>query len=242
MIDEIQKGELDQINQTKDKMFLIIGHDLRGPVGNLKSLIEMLLEDEEIVQNQSLLDTFNVFMKSIQSVSDLLENLLLWAKSQKGEVSFNPESISINTIVNKNLQLFRTIADHKGINLRVDMIGNFDVFADKNMLMTVVRNILSNAIKYTPHGGTISIKVERDDQFYTVSIQDTGIGFDKETAHKILDTKNFYTTVGTNNEAGSGLGLLLSKEFIERNGGRIWAESIPDHGATFYFTVPVSNF
>ena len=209
---EKQKEELNQINKTKDKMFLIVGHDLRGPVGNLKSLIEMLLEDEEVVKSKSLMETFSIFMKSIQSVGDLLE------------------------------QLFKTIADHKGIKLNVDMPDYYDVFADKNMLMTVVRNILSNAIKYTPKNGNISIKVEKENQFYKVTIKDSGIGFNDETAKKILDANSFYTTVGTNNEAGSGLGLLLSKEFVERNGGQIWAESKPDQGAYFYFTVPVANF
>ncbi len=239
---EKQKKELDNINKTKDKMFLIIGHDLRGPIGNLKSLIEMLLEDEEIASNKSLLETFSIFMKSVQSVSDLLENLLLWAKSQRNEISFSPENISINTIINRNLQLFRTIADHKGIKLNARMADNYDVFADKNMLMTVVRNIISNSIKYTPTGGSINIAIEHDNQYNKVIIKDTGVGFDEETAHKILDTKNFYTTSGTNNEVGSGLGLLLSKEFVEMNGGKIWAESTPGMGATFYFTVPVSNF
>ncbi len=239
---ERQKSELDKINKTKDKMFLIIGHDLRGPIGNLKSLIEMLLEDDEIVKDKSLFETFNIFMKSVQSVSDLLENLLLWAKSQRNEIVFSPENISINSVINRNLQLFRTIADHKGIQLDVKMDDNYDVFADKNMIMTVVRNIISNAIKYTPRGGSIEIKLEREIQFNKITIKDTGVGFDEETAHKIFDAKNFYTTSGTNNEAGSGLGLLLSKEFIEVNGGKIWAESNPGKGATFYFTVPVSNF
>ncbi len=239
---EKQKEELDNTNKTKDKMFLIVGHDLRGPIGNLKALIEMLLEDEEIAQDKNLLETFNIFMKSVQSVSDLLENLLLWAKSQRGEISFSPENISINTIIKRNLQLFRTIADHKGIKLTVKMDDNFDVLADKNMLMSVVRNIISNAIKYTPRGGSIDIFVERGAQFHKVSIKDTGIGFDNKTAGKIFDTASFYTTSGTNNEAGSGLGLLLSKEFVERNGGEIWAESKPGKGATFFFTTPVSNF
>ena len=239
---EKQKAELDKINKTKDRMFLIISHDLRGPIGNLKSIIEMLLEDEEIIQNKSLLETFGVFMKSVQSVGDLLENLLLWAKSQRGDINFDPENITLNTVINRNLQLFKSIADIKGIEFQIDMDDSFEVFADKNMLLTIVRNIISNAIKYTPKKGKITIKVERDTQFNKVSISDTGIGFDKNTANKIFDTKSFYTTVGTNNEAGSGLGLLLCKEFTELNGGEIWAESEPSKGAKFFFTVPVSNF
>jgi signal transduction histidine kinase len=107
--------------------------------------------------------------------------------------------------------------------------------------MTVVRNIISNAIKYTPRSGNIEIEVQQDSQFYKVSIKDSGVGFDNETAVKIFDTASFYTTNGTNNESGSGLGLLLSKEFVEKNGGKIWAESKPEKGATFYFTIPISK-
>ncbi len=236
-----QKEELDRINKTKDKMFLIIGHDLRGPIGNLKSLIEMLLEDEDITNDKNLVETFSIFMKSVQSVSDLLENLLLWAKSQRNEVVFSPENINLNTVINRNVQLFRTIADLKGIKLSIDMENNYDVFVDKNMIMTVFRNIISNAIKFTSRRGSIDIKVLEEDKNYKVSIKDSGIGFDEETANKIFDTRNFYTTAGTNNEAGSGLGLLLCKEFIELNRGKIWAESVPDEGATFYFTLPQSR-
>ncbi len=236
-----QKQELDNINKTKDKMFLIIGHDLRGPIGNLKSLIEMLLEDEEVSKDKSLFETFTIFMKSVQSVSDLLENLLLWAKSQRNEIGFNPENISINSVINRNLQLFRAVADHKGVDFKFDLKENYDVFADKNMLMTVVRNLISNAIKYTPKNGSIHLAVERESNFHKIIISDSGIGFDEETANKIFDTKNFYTTSGTNNEAGSGLGLLLSKEFVEISGGKIWADSHPGQGATFYFTIPVAD-
>jgi signal transduction histidine kinase len=238
---EKQKKELDNINKTMDKMFLIIGHDLRGPIGNLKSLIEMLLEDEEVTKDKSLFETFSIFMKSVQSVIDLLENLLLWAKSQRNEISFQPENLNINNVVNRNLQLFRTIADHKGVKLIVKTESDFNVFADKNMLMTVVRNIISNAIKYTPTGGFIEIKVELENDFSKITIKDSGVGFSSEIAKKIFDTKNFYTTSGTNNEVGSGLGLLLSKEFVELNGGKIWAESEPEKGASFYFTLPISK-
>jgi len=237
-----QKEELSRTNATKDKMFLIIGHDLRGPIGNLRALIEMLLEDEEIASNQNLKEVFNVFFKSIQSVSDLLENLLLWAKSQRGELNFQPEKVCLNTIIHKNLQLFKTIADHKNISLTAELKSSYDVYADVNMIMTVLRNIISNAIKYTSSGGSIFITVDNENShYYKVTIQDSGIGFDKKTAAEIFNSKKFYTTSGTNNETGSGLGLILCKEFIELNDGKIWAESEPDHGTVFYFTLPVAS-
>lgn len=238
---EKQKEELSKINATKDKMFLIIGHDLRGPIGNLRSLIEMLLDDEEVVNNQNLKDVFNVFFKSIQSVSDLLENLLLWAKSQRGELNFNPEKVRLNTVIHKNLQLFKTIADHKNISLKAELDSDYDVYVDVNMIMTVLRNIISNALKFTSSGGKILIRVFNEKKYYKVTVTDTGIGFDKNTGKQIFNTKNFYTTFGTNNETGSGLGLILCKEFVEINGGEIWAESVPDRGTVFYFTLPVAS-
>jgi signal transduction histidine kinase len=238
---EKQKEELSKINATKDKMFLIIGHDLRGPIGNFRSLIEMLLEDEEVVNNQNLKDVFNVFFKSIQSVSDLLENLLLWAKSQRGELNFNPEKVRLNTVIHKNLQLFKTIADYKNISLKAELDSDYDVYVDVNMIMSVIRNIISNALKFTSSGGKIFIQVFNEKKYYKVTVMDTGIGFDKNTGKQIFNTKNFYTTFGTNNETGSGLGLILCKEFVEINGGEIWAESVPDKGTVFYFTLPVAS-
>jgi len=238
---EKQKEELSKINATKDKMFLIIGHDLRGPIGNLRSLIEMLLDDEEIVNNHNLKDVFNVFFKSIQSVSDLLENLLLWAKSQRGELNYQPEIVRLNSIIHKNLQLFKTIADHKNISLKAELNSDYDVYVDVNMIMSVLRNIISNALKYTSSGGFVSIAVDKKEQFCKVAVKDTGIGFNEKTAKEIFNSQKFFTTSGTNNEVGSGLGLILCKEFVERNRGEIWAESVPDKGTVFYFTLPVAS-
>ncbi|HSH50804.1 MAG TPA: tetratricopeptide repeat-containing sensor histidine kinase [Bacteroidales bacterium] len=238
---EKQKEELARINTTKDKMFLIIGHDLRGPIGNLRSLIEMLLDDEEIVNNDNLKDIFNVFFKSIQSVSDLLENLLLWAKSQRGELNYQPEVARLNSIIHKNLQLFKTIADHKNILLKAELESDYDVYVDVNMIMTVLRNIISNALKFTSSRGSILVRVYNEKKYCKVSVTDTGIGFDKNTGKQIFNTKNFYTTYGTNNETGSGLGFILCKEFVEINGGKIWAESVPNKGTVFYFTLPVAS-
>lgn len=233
-----QKDELKRLNLTKDKMFLIIGHDLRGPVGSLISLIEVLLSEEEISKNKSLVNTFNIFMKSVQSINDLLENLLFWARSQRGDVTYVPEKLNLNLIIEKTLLIFRGVADTKEIRLNTSVSEEYNVFADKNMLTLIVRNLLSNAIKYTPKGGLIDINVIRENGTIIFSIKDTGVGFDKEIADKIFQNDAFYTTVGTNNEKGSGLGLILCKEFVERMNGKIWAESNPGSGSTFYFAIP----
>lgn len=235
-----QKEELKRLNLAKDKMFLIIGHDLRGPVGSLVSLIEVLLSEEEISSNKSLVNTFNVFMKSVQSINDLLENLLFWARGQRGEVAYVPEKLNLNLIVEKNLLVFKGIADSKDISLNATILEEFNVFADKNMLTLIVRNLLSNAIKYTPKGGSIDIEIVKKNNYLLFSIKDTGIGFNQDVAEKIFRTDTYYTTAGTNNEKGSGLGLILCKEFVTTMNGTIWAESNPGQGSTFFFTIPYS--
>ncbi|MGE0087847.1 MAG: ATP-binding protein [Bacteroidales bacterium] len=236
-----QKEELKRLNLAKDKMFLIIGHDLRGPVGSLVSLIEVLLSEEEISSNKSLVNTFNVFMKSVQSINDLLENLLFWARGQRGEVAYVPEKLNLNLIVEKNLLVFKGIADSKDISLNTSILEEFNVYADKNMLTLIVRNLLSNAIKYTQKGGSVDIKIIQKENNLQFSIKDTGIGFNQDVAEKIFRTDTYYTTTGTNNEKGSGLGLILCKEFVTMMNGTIWAESNPGLGSTFYFTIPYKN-
>jgi len=235
---EKQRDELKRLNLTKDKMFLIIGHDLRGPVGSLISLIEVLLAEEEISSNKSLVNTFNIFMKSVQSINDLLENLLFWARSQRGDVTYVPEKLNMNLIIEKNLLVFKGIADSKELTLNTSLTEEFNVFADKNMLTLIVRNLLSNAIKYTSKGGNIDINITRENGTIKFSVSDTGVGFDQEIAEKIFKNDSFYTTIGTNNEKGSGLGLILCKEFVLKMGGEIWAESTPEKGSTFFFTIP----
>ena len=235
---EKQRDELKRLNLTKDKMFLIIGHDLRGPVGSLISLIEVLLAEEEISSNKSLVNTFNIFMKSVQSINDLLENLLFWARSQRGDVTYVPEKLNMNLIIEKNLLVFKGVADSKEISLNTSLTEEFNVYADKNMLTLVVRNLLSNAIKYTSKGGNVDINITRDNGTIKFSISDSGVGFDQEIAEKIFKNDSFYTTIGTNNEKGSGLGLILCKEFVLKMGGKIWAESTPGKGSTFFFTIP----
>jgi len=235
---EQQKEELNKSNHTKDKMFLIIGHDLRGPVGSLVSLIEILLSEEEISKNKSLVNTFNTFMKSVQSINDLLENLLFWARSQGGDVIYVPEKLNVNLIVERNLLIFKGVADSKEIKLNSTIIDEFNAFADKNMITLVIRNLISNAIKYTPKGGAINIGIHKKNGLIKVAIEDSGVGFDNETAQKIFKTDSFYTTIGTSNERGSGLGLILCQEFVTKMGGSIWAESKPGVGSKFFFTVP----
>lgn len=238
---QAQKEELRRINVTKDKMFLIIGHDLRGPIGNLKSLIDVLLEDEGFKCDNELIDVFNIFKDSVQSVYDLLENLLLWANSQEGEISMHPERLDVNALVEKNIRLFAGLAKTKDINIKTNYSKKFEAVSDKNMVLTVVRNLFSNALKYTPVGGLIEISMYEKDHFLHVEIKDNGVGFDEQTSEKIFNPEIYFRTPGTNKEHGSGLGLILCKDLVERGGGKIWAESKMSVGSTFTFTIPLEK-
>ncbi len=238
---EKQKEQLSLANQTKDKMFLIIGHDLRSPVGSLIPLLDLLLSEEEIKKNEKLVHIFNSFLNSVQQVSDLLENLLFWARNQDGELSFVKERINLNLIIEKTLLLYKGIADLKQIHVDFAAEKEYFVYADRNMVMLIIRNLISNAIKFTPKEGRVDIRISEEKDFVQVIFSDSGVGFDKKTAEAIFNTHNFYSTKGTVNEAGSGIGLILCREFIERNGGDIWAESRKGKGSNFYITLPLGQ-
>ena len=233
-----QKDELSKANQTKDKMFLIIGHDLRGPVGSLIPLMDLLLNEEEIKKNEKLVHIFNSFLNSVQQVSDLLENLLFWARNQDGELSYVKEKINLNLIIEKALLLYKGVADLKQIKITISAEKDFDVLADRNMFMLIIRNLISNAIKFTPREGDIKITLKDKQEFVEICISDTGVGFDQLASGSIFESNNFFTTTGTGNEVGSGLGLILCKEFIEKNGGNIIAESVKGKGSKFFITIP----
>jgi signal transduction histidine kinase len=235
---ERQKEELKLANQTKDKMFLILGHDLRGPVGSLIPLLHVLLEEEEIRKNDKLVHIFNTFMQSIQAVNDLLENLLFWAQNQGGELVVEKEPVNLNLILEKVLLLYKGISDLKQITITTAIHEDFIVEADRNMTMLVVRNLISNAIKFTPRQGKVNVSMIRKLNFVEMCVSDNGIGFDKTDSDRMFSSNSFYTTSGTGNETGSGLGLTLCNEFVEKNNGRMWAESEKGKGSRFYIVLP----
>lgn len=236
-----QKSELAKMNMAKDKMFMVIGHDLRGPIGSCKALLELLLEDAELVDNKDQIETLNVLIQSAQSVGSLLENLLLWAKNQEGEVRYEPVSLSLNALLDQTLGIYRTLLAQKNISIHSGLRKEYLLMADQNMLSTILRNLVSNAIKFSHQGGQVDISVkEQGDDYLTISIQDRGVGFDEKVAEQIFQKNNFLSTIGTRNEVGSGLGLNICKDFVEKHNGKIWAESQPGKGACFYFTMPLA--
>jgi signal transduction histidine kinase len=236
----VQKEELKQTNAAKDRMFMVIGHDLRGPVWNLRALIELLKEEQDSYANEDMHENFTALSRAVQSVSDLLENLLYWAKSQDGKIIFKPGPTDLKYLITKSIEPYRTWAETKNVSIdfQTDMTTAM-VNADENMVQTVIRNLLSNAIKYSFRNGVISISLTETDQQCRFSIKDNGMGIQQEQIDLIFSNETTLTTKGTGNEMGSGIGLGLCRDFISRHGSDIQVESIPNKGTRFFFDLPL---
>lgn len=235
-----QNIQLQDLNATKDKFFSIISHDLKGPLNSLTSFSSLLINHTDSLSKDEIKMLAKDLDKSLKNLFALLENLLEWSRSQTGNIEFKPEVFDFNALLEQNKGLLHTQALNKKITIENRSMGAVTVNAHKHSVNTVVRNLISNAIKFTPEGGTITLDAlvghEGD---LVVSVKDTGVGMAPEVMQKLfrLDTK--HTTKGTADEKGTGLGLILCKDFIEKNGGRIWVESTPGKGSIFYFSLPL---
>ena len=169
---------------------------------------------------------------------DLLSNLMEWTRSQTKRIEFNPQYIDVALIIKSILELLKTSTEQKLLNIKTDIPANIILYADKAMIESVLRNVVSNAIKFTPHKGSILIKTEEKAEEYLISITDTGIGIDPSNLKKLFRIDETYSTLGTNNESGTGLGLILCKDFIDYHKGKIWAESDIKSGSTIFFSLP----
>jgi signal transduction histidine kinase len=235
--------ELHELNASKDKFFSIIAHDLRSPFAGLLGYTRMAAEglsDWSPEEMQQILDDLG---KSAETLYELLENLLNWSRLQRGVIEYFPEEINLAAIVNHNIRLFATTAGQKHIMLHNEVEPEASVFADQNMLNTIIRNLLSNALKFTDSGGSITVSAMLDDadSIVTVAVADTGVGIPEDDLPKLfrLDTK--YSTVGTGGEQGTGLGLLLCHDLVEKNRGTMRVESKVGTGTTFSFTLPFTS-
>jgi signal transduction histidine kinase len=234
-----QNGQLQDLNATKDKFFSIISHDLKGPLNSLTSFSSLLINHTDSLSKDEIRMLAKDLDKSLKNLFALLENLLEWSRSQTGNIEFKPEVFDLNVLLEQNKGLLQTQALNKKIQIENRSAGDVAVKAHKHSVNTVVRNLISNAIKFTPEGGTITLEaVGGQNGDLMVSVKDTGVGMGPEVIQKLfrLDTK--HTTKGTADEKGTGLGLILCKDFIEKNGGRIWVESTPGKGSVFYFSLP----
>ncbi|MDX9882212.1 MAG: PAS domain-containing sensor histidine kinase [Prolixibacteraceae bacterium] len=233
------EARLRELNATKDKFFSIISHDLRSPFASIIGLAGLMTEKE----NNFSPDDYSKFARSIEKTAGatyrLLENLLEWSQLQRGGISFKPENIDIKGFFASYDESTLEMARKKSIELNFDYPPNMQITADRNMLHSILRNLVINAIKFTKRGGAVSVKVwEKDDGKILFSVQDTGIGMDKEQIDKLFCIDTNVNRPGTDGEPSAGLGLILCKEFIEKHNGRIWVESEEGKGSTFYFTLP----
>lgn len=234
---------LTESNETKDKMFSIISHDLLGPFGNIRESLEMLATNQVVMDDDSMHRFVKAIWQSIGNAYSLLENLLYWARNQQGEMIYKPRMINMNQAVHETYDLLEGMAMIKNITLKSNLIDNYTAYADKNAVKTILRNLLANAIKFTNPGGTITTRIiEKDNQFIEVSVHDNGIGMSEETMGKLFLAKAKNDPKwGTSGEKGVGLGLIITKEFIEKHNGTIRVDSSPGVGSTFYFTLPKNN-
>jgi PAS domain S-box-containing protein len=238
---EKQNVELRQLNVTKDKFFSIIAHDLKSPFNSILGFSEILVQQMKAKDYESVDDYARIILGSAKRVVELQTNLLVWARSQSGRMEFNPEYFEMADYINDMMPLFTDMAGQKSINITTTLVHPISAFAYRPMISTILGNLVSNAIKYTRAGGEISISAKQDTGGITVSVADNGIGISRDGIGKLFRIEESYSTKGTNNEEGTGLGLILCKEFVEKHGGKIGVESEPGKGSTFYFTLPFST-
>ncbi len=232
--------KLKELNRQKDKLFSVISHDLKNASAGITGTLDMILEDYENISRKELLDLLKMLDKRARSTSDLLNDLLLWSKNQFKEVSSEPEKLRLAEVVSSIVELARPHADEKGIKLTSRIPDGLHVYADPNMLKTILRNLLANGIKFSHPSGKIRVEAEKENGMVKISVADEGVGMDKETLNKVMDKQTTFTSRGTGGEKGSGLGLDLCIDFVEKHGGEIRAESEKGKGTTFIFTLPAA--
>ncbi len=236
---EESEKHLRELNATKDMLFSIIAHDLRSPFNNIVGFSEILIEKMAIKDCDAVVKFAGIINSSSKKAMDLLTNLLEWASLQTGRMVYHPQNIDIELVVNDVLEILSEAAKLKKISITKALPKNSLVCADRNMIKTVLRNLISNAIKFTHPGGQIIISSQQEQNESVFTVRDTGIGIKKETMIKLFRVDESISTKGTNNEKGTGLGLVLCKEFVEKHGGRIWANSEAGKGSSFCFSVPL---
>jgi signal transduction histidine kinase len=239
-----QEQELRELNADKDKFFSIIAHDLRGPIGTFNNITDLLIDRYDSFSKDELKEFIVSIRDSSGNIYSLLENLLSWARIKRGIIECQPNYFHIGDIVYKCLNIFEQSASQKEIVLEYSGDPDIIVYGDQNIIETVFRNLISNSLKFTPKKGKIGINIEYSQNepfFVQVSINDNGMGMDQDLVNKLFIIGGVRSSKGTEGEPGTGLGLILCKEFVEMNKGTIWVESEPDKGSSFYFTIPIKR-
>lgn len=235
---KLKNLELQDANETRERFLSIIGHDLKNPFNSVLGLASLLVEEWDSIPSEEKRQIVNEIQISGNSIFELMDNLLLWAKNQSHTLQLHQLHFDINEYVVEVYEIFRNQATFKGIQMQLNIGTSNNVFADPNMISTVLRNLVSNALKFTRKGGRILIEINKRSSEVEFSISDNGKGIPPEDLKRILDENNGYSTKGTANETGTGLGLLIVKDFIKKNNGVFWVESKMGEGSRFCFTLP----
>jgi len=230
--------ELQDLNATKDKFFSIIAHDLKNPFNALVGFSKYLVENFDVTSDEDK----RQFLIAMKDAADhgykLLENLLEWSRSQTGKINWQPEEVFVSSLISETIDILSKAAENKNLAVISTVPDSLRAFADENMVKTVLRNLISNAIKYSYENSEILIGYKSGVDEIELFVKDHGTGIGKNDKSKLFKIDSSFSTKGTSNEEGTGLGLILCKEFIEKNGGRIWVESVNGKGSVFSFTLP----
>jgi len=234
------ENELQKLNKSKDRIFSVVAHDLRNPVAAVTGFSELLYDNFDEFQVDTQKEYLLQILQGTRRIQDLLENLLIWARSQMKAVKYEPESIKVKALLNECVREMKVNLDHKKVDCLLKISPNCSVFADKAMMHTVFRNLIINAIKFSFPGGKIRITSETSNNSCHIRVSDDGIGIQPEIQEKLFTANEVVSTPGTTGESGSGLGLVICREFLERNQGMIAVESEPGNGSTFIVTLPTT--
>ena len=238
---EESEAKFKELNATKDKLFSIIGHDLRNPFNNILVLSELLTDSVKNVDPTTCKQYIELINSTAKNTLLLLENLMGWAQTQTGQIQYYSEKINLSNTIEEIVKLSNSIAATKKISLNHVESETIEIYSDEKLLKTVLRNLISNAIKFTHPGGNIDIILASQPNQIEICISDNGVGMDEETSNKLFTANTKSTSKGTANEKGTGFGLILCKEFVEKLGGIIWVESELDKGSNFKFTLPLKK-
>lgn len=242
---EKQKKQLQELNATKDRFFSILAHDLINPFSALDGLTSLLLKKFDSYSPNEIKDMIKIMSHTTTQTYDLLRKLLQWSQTQSGRIENKPSKINLLNTITNNFELLENSFIKKQINFTNTVNKDLFVYVDNNMINTVLRNLMSNAIKFTPLAGNINISTKLLNKpqktVVQVSVIDSGIGISSDVINKLFKIEENISTIGTNNEKGTGLGLILCKEFVKKMGGEIWVESEKGKGSKFIFTIPAYN-
>ena len=237
-----QRDNLEELNQVKDRIFSIIAHDLRSPVNSLQSILAFFQGDGDLPPTQ-FRDLINKVGVRVQGVNTLLNNLLYWAMSQmEAEVKMKPAAYSLEPYFQELKTIFHEVAQDKQITLTAEVADDLpQLYCDGDALRLVLRNLVANALKYTHPGGSVVVMARAHAQYLRIMVRDTGVGMEEEQRKKLLQDAQTNSTLGTKNEKGTGLGLMITKEFLQRNQGALGIDSVAGEGSTFWFTLPLAE-